>query len=334
MKFKHIARRLIFVALWVAVSSAPNVPEAWGQAAWRPVKPVEIVVPTAAGGENDRVARLMQKILQDKKLVPTPVLVVNKEGGNQILAVVRVIQNAPDPHSLLYATSTVFTNQINGLTQYGYRDLTPISLLMVDGTALTVSADSPVKTMRDLVSRLKADPKSLSFSTVARGGINHLALSQAMRSSGIDPKKLKVVIFKTNADSITGVMGGHVNVMLSSVSAAFDRVVAGNLRMLAIVAPQRLTGALAGVPTMAELGIKATGVDNWRCIFGPKGLTPPQIAFWENAMAAVNGAEEWKKDIDSRSQTQIFLRGKELTSYLDKAYSSTKAAMADLGIAK
>ena len=322
----------ILCALMTVGAGVPAAAAA--DADWRPEKPVEIVVPTAAGGENDRVARRIQQILQDRKLVTTPVMVVNKEGGNQVLAVVRVTQNAAEPHFLLYATAILFTNQLAGLTQLSYRDLTPISLLLLDSTTLTVSLDSRIKSMRDLIDRLKADVKSVSFGTVARGGPNHLALSQAMRSAGVDPKALKVVIFKTNAESMTAVMGRHIDVVASSVSAAFNNVLAGRLRMLAVAAEHRPTGTLAGVPTMGEFGIEATGVSNWRCIFAPKGITLAQRAFWEKAMGVVNEADEWRKDIDARNLTIKFLRGKELGSYLDETYKATRATMVDMGLAR
>jgi putative tricarboxylic transport membrane protein len=128
-----------------------------GQPAWRPEKPVEIIVPTAAGGINDQISRLMQRVLQDGKLVPTPMVILNKSGGNQSLAVVYLTQKAPDPHYLLYATATVFTNQLAGLTPLGYTDLTPLVCLVVDHTVITVAADSPIRTLRDLIDRLMAD---------------------------------------------------------------------------------------------------------------------------------------------------------------------------------
>jgi len=301
---------------------------------WRPQDPVEIVVPTAAGGENDRVARLIQRTLERKKLVSTPVLVVNKAGGNQVLSEVYVTKKAPDPHFLLYATGTIMTNEIAGLTTLSYHDLTPIAKLRCDNTTVTVAVDSPIKNMRDLIDRLKANMKSVSFGTVSRGGANHLVLAKALRSAGLDPKGLKIVIFKTNAKSMTSVMGKHVDAVASSVSAAYNNVEAGNLRMLAVSAPARLTGPLAGVPTMAESGLDVAGVSNCRYIYAPKGITAAQKAFWETAMTAVHEDDEWKKDITERNQMQSFLRGKELMSELDKTYNATKAAMLDIGLAK
>lgn len=305
-----------------------------GEAAWLPQGPVEIVVPTAAGGENDRVARFIQRIFEQKKLVSTPVLVVNKAGGNQVLSTVYFSKKTPDPHFLFYATGTVLSNEIAGLTELSYRELTPIAKLRCDNTALTVGVDSPIKNMRDLVDRLKANIKSVSFGTVSRGGANNLVLAKALRSGGVDPNGLKMVVFKTNANSMTAVMGKHVDAVASSVSAAFQNVKAGKLRILAVSSPVRLTGILADVPTMAESGLDVRGVSNCRYIYATKGITAVQKAFWENAMAAVNDDEEWKEDIARRNQAQAFLRGKELEADLRETYNATGAAMMDIGLAK
>ncbi len=149
-----------FAALATAIAS----PAAWGQSPspWRPDKQVEIILPTAPGGGNDTVARLMQKALQDQKLVTTPILVMNKAGGNQTVSVAYHAQHRADPHYLLFATSTLFTNQIQGLMQHNYRDFPALSLTFVDYSAFMVPANSPFKTFADMLERLKADPESVA----------------------------------------------------------------------------------------------------------------------------------------------------------------------------
>lgn len=307
---------------------------AHGQSTWLPEKPVEIIVPTGAGGINDRISRLMQRVLRDEKLVPTPMVVLNKSGGNQSLAVVYLSQKAPDPHYLLYATATVFTNQLAGLTTLGYRDLTPLANLVVDHTVITVAADSPMKTLRDLFERLKADPGAVSFGMVSRGGPNYLALSQAVRAAGIDPRRLRTVVFKTNAESNTAVIGGHIQAVASSASAALPQVQAGQTRMLAIAAAERAAGPLAQVPTMREQGISATGIANWRAIFGAKGMSAAQVAFWDNALARMARTEEWNRELDGTNMSRQFLRGPDFSRYLDEEFAATRAVMTDLGLVK
>ena len=284
--------------------------------------PIEIIIPTAAGGINDQVSRLIQKTLQDGKLVGVPVIPTNKAGGNQLLAIAYLNQYAGNPHYLLYSAPTVFTNQLGGLTAQMYTDFTPLALLYVEHTVITVATASPLKTMRDLIGRLKTDPAVFAFGVSSRGGPNHLALSQAVRTAGIDPAKLKVVVFKTNAESMTAMMGGHLQAVASSVSSAMSQVTAGNTRMLAIAAPQRMGGALASVPTLREQGIDAGGISNWR------------VAFWEEALAKTVVTADWKKLLEENNLESQFMRSRDTAKYLESEYAATRAVMSDLGLAK
>src|SRR5688500_3807613 len=267
----------LFVAMTVliAVVIAQFPARGWAQPGWRPEKQVELIIPTAPGGGNDLFARLIQKMLQEQKLLPTPILVMNKAGGNQTLSAAYLIQHPGDPHYLLFATSSFITNQITGLAQYNYTDFPPLGLAFLDYSAFMVPANSPFKTMRDLIDRLKTDPESVAFSVISRGGTSHAALALAAKEAGADPKRLKVVVYKTSAEASTALMGGHIQAAVSSAAGSTPQVVAGNIRMLAIVSPQRRTGALAHVPTLAEEGVPATGLTTWRGLFGAKGITAP-----------------------------------------------------------
>jgi putative tricarboxylic transport membrane protein len=150
----------------------------------------------------------------------------------------------------------------------------------------------------------------------------------------VDPKKLKLVVFKTNAESIMAVIGGHVHAMVSSTSAALPQVQAGNARMLAVAAPQRGTGSLANVPTMREQGIEATGISNWRIIFGAKGINAAQAAFWEDALAKVVAAPAWKQQLSDNNLESKFMRGRDLPKWLDAEYAATRTVMTDVGLVK
>jgi len=307
---------------------------AQAQSDWRPDKPVEIVVPTGAGGTNDQMARLVQQVLQAQKLITVPALVINKSGGNQSLAVVYVNQHKADPHYLLYSTATVFTNEIAGLTKQRYTELSPVALLLVDYTVISVKVDSPIRSMRDMVARLKANPDSLAFGLVSRGGPNHLAAAQAMKAAGLDPKALKFVVFKTNAESMTAVVGGHTHATVSSVSAALPQAEAGNTRIIGIAAPQRQPGKLAQVPTMREEGMPATGIPNWRGILAAPGVTAGQVAFWGNALSKVVATEEWKEQLERNNVASEFTAGAAFGKWLAEAYQDTRLVMGDLGLAK
>ena len=318
----------------IALAAIVLTSQAWAQSSWKPEKQVEIILPTAPGGGNDAVARLMAKVLQEQKLVGTPILVVNKPGGNQALSVAYLAQHPADPHFLLQATSTLFTNQIQGLTTARYGDFPPLALAFVDYSAFMVPANSPFKTMKDLVERLKTDPESIAFSVVARGGTSHAVAAMAAKAAGVDPKRLKLVVYKTSAEATTALMGGHIQAAVSSAAGSTPPVVAGQLRMLAIAAPKRRPGAISHVPTLAETGIDAPILDTWRAVFGAKGITPAQIAFWEDALARAFTADVWKAWMTKNDVTAPPLRGKELHRYLEGQYKHTQAVLLDLGLAK
>ena len=308
--------------------------EASSQTAWRPDKPVELVVPTSAGGNNDRMLRLVQKVLQDHKLVTTPVLVLNKPGGNQHLAVVYMSQHAADPHYIMMTNSTLFTNELNGLSKQPYTNLTPLALMIVESNAFTVSTDSPLSSMRDLMARLRADLESLSFAMPARGGVTHIALAAAVKAAGLDPRRLKIVVFKTSGESITSIAGGHVDVMVSSLASVMGVAQAGKARVLGIAARERRGGAAANVPTLREQGIDTDGVAAWRGLSGPAELAPGQVAFWDETLAKVFESGDWKDYLAKNDLPPQHLRSRDFAKYLQGEYETTKAVMADIGLGK
>jgi len=186
--------------------------------------------------------------------------------------------------------------------------------------------------MRDLVEHLRKDPESLAVGIVSRGGPNHLALSQALKSAGVDAKRLKAAVFKTNAESMTALVGGHLQVVASSVSSAMSQIKAGNARALAIASHQRHT-LLPDVPSLKEQGIDSW-VSNWRAMFGPKALTPAQVAYWEDLLALMAAGEEWKKRLELQGWDGQFLKSAEFSKYLDREYAATRNIMTEMGIAK
>lgn len=310
------------------VSSVPS--EAQG---WRPEKAVELIASSAPGGSSDKTARNIQKIMQQEKLVTVPINVANKPGGNQTLARAYLSQHPGDAHYFDIGNPTLIANHIMGVSTQHYSDFTPVALLLNEYTVFTVRADSPIRNARDLIDRLKQDPESVGVGISNRGGANHVTLSLAAKSAGVEPKRLKVVVFKSNAESITAVLGGHLQMVASTVTPVMGQVQAGKARIIAVGAPRRMGGALADVPTLREYGIP-TAQFNWRAIVGPKGLTPAQITFWEGVLAKVVTTDDWKKDLEAQYWEGNFLTSREFGKFLETEYNETKAIMTELGLAK
>ena len=307
---------------------------AHSQPAWRPDKPVEFTVPTVAGGNSDRITRLAQKILQDRKWLPVPATVMNRTGGNQTLAALHVHQQAGDGHYVLLGNPALFTNELNGISKLRYTEFTPLALLVIESSVLAVRTASPIKNMADLSERMKADPDAVSFAMPARGGQPHLTAAAAVRAAGVDPRRMKVVVFKGSGESIAAMLGGHVDVMVSSAGSVLPLLQSGQARVIGIAAAQRMTGVLANVPTFREQGINSAGIAAWRGFVAPRGLTPAQVAFWDDALEKMSDSAEWKKGIDDGDVTRLHLRSREFGKYLEGEYALARTVLGELGIAK
>jgi len=262
-----------------------------------------------------------------------PVNTVNRVGGNQTLSRVYVNQHPGDAHYLHVDNPTVIANHVTGITPLHHGDFSPIALLVSEYTVFTVKPDSPLRNARDLVEQLKKDPDSVGVGVSNRGGTNHLALSLLAKSAGVDPKKLKVIVFKSNTESATAVMGGHLQMSASAMTSIVSHVAAGRMRIIAVGAPQRSTGLLAGVPTLREQGYDIS-LANWRAISGPRGLTPAQIAYWEDALAKVVATDDWRKALEAQYWDPSFLGSQAFSRYLDNEYAVTKSLLTELGLTK
>ncbi len=328
MPTPYRALRLAWALAAVGLLSAP----AHGQA-WRPDKPVEIIAASGAGGNTDKLARTIQKILQEEKLVPTPVNVVNKTGGNQTIARVYLNQHPGDGHYLELSNPTLMANHVMGITEQHYSDFTPIAVILDEYTVFSVRADAPFKSGAELMRRLAQQPDSLSVGLTTRGGANHVAFMLAARAAGVDMKRLKVVSFKSNAESMTALLGGHIDLVASSASPALPHFQQGRTRILAISAPKRMTGLLAEVPTWTEQRIAAVN-SNWRAFIGPKGMPPAQITYWEEVSSRLSKTDAWKKELAENFWEGHLLTGSALRDFFAAEYREHQEILGEIGLTK
>lgn len=304
------------------------------QSGWRPEHNVELMTGTAAGGALDRNARLIQSVIQQKKLMDMPITVVNKVGGGGAVSWAYMNQRPGDGHYLSLASVVLMTNHITGANSISYTDLTPIVHLMSEYQAMAVPIDSPFKTAKNLVDRLRADPTSVRFGLgTSLGGSSHISISMVAKAAGIDAKKLRLAVFKSGGESALAMLGGHVDVVASSALNYVRHVEAGKMRILGIAAPHRLGGPLANVPTWREQGINAVFA-NWRGIYGPKGLNREQVAYWEEVFAKIVETDEWKEELARNLSVATFMRQKEMLGFLKSNYQELHEILSDLGYAR
>lgn len=307
----------------------------WAQTkGWQPSRPIEFVVPALAGGTLDRPARLLQKIWQDEKIVTVPVVIVNRGGGGQSVGYSYVHQASAEPHKLLLVSGPLISNHITGRSKLNYTDFSLMGQLYNEYNVLSVRADSPWKTANDLIAKLKPAPDSLSVAIgTTLGNSSHISVALPFKRAGIDIRKLRAVAFPSAGESISNLLGGHLDYTSGGLSVASQHWKAGRLRFLAISAPKRLEGEYNAIPTWKEQGIDAV-VSNSRFIMGPPGLTPAQVAYWDGVLRKSVATPDWKKVVMQEQWVDEYIPSTEAQKYLKREYAETREILSDLGMAK
>ena len=312
----------------------PALALAQAPAAWKPDRPVAFIIGAAPGGANDRVARAIQRGLQDNKFADT-VVPINKPGAGQTIAFSFLASHAGNPHYLGLASSSWLTTVAGDpkvtVTQ---RDVTPIIRVLNEYQVYFVRSDSAIRSAKDIVDRLKQDPGAVSFGfSTAIGNPIHISIGMLARHAGVDPTKLRAIVFNTGTATAVQVAGGHLDVGVQSPGSAWSLAQSGRVRLIGVAGPRRLPGELSNVPTLREQGIDVEA-NVFYTIFAPKGITPAQAAYWEKAIGTVMQTEQLRKDAEFNRWTIELMGHRELPAYLDREVDAYRRTLADLGLQK
>ena len=237
-----------------------------------PDRPITIVVPYAPGGAADAVARVLAARMGEK--LGTSVIVDNRAGASGTIGAAYVAKASPDGYTMLYdATPYSINPHLFPRMPYAAEALQPLSLVLVAPNALIVKADSPYKTVADLVAQAKATPGKLNFASGGSGTVQRLATELFRQKLQLD---MVHVPYKSGGPAIADVMGGQVDFMFGTVAATYPLISAGKLRALAVSSPQR-SPRLPDVPTVAETVVPGYEAFEWNGMLLP-ARTPKDVA--------------------------------------------------------
>ncbi|MEH3087940.1 MAG: tripartite tricarboxylate transporter substrate binding protein [Xylophilus ampelinus] len=237
-----------------------------------PDRPITIVVPYAPGGAADSVARVIGARLAAK--LGGTVIVDNRAGASGTIGAAYVAKASPDGYTVLYdATPYSINPHLFPRMPYAKDALQPLSLVLLAPNALIVKADSPYKTVADLVARAKAEPGKLNFASGGSGTVQRLASELFRQKLGLD---MVHVPYKSGGPAIADVMGGQVDFMFGTVAATYPLISTGKLRALAVSSPQR-SPRLPDVPTVAETVVPGYEAFEWNGLLLP-AKTPKDVA--------------------------------------------------------
>ena len=270
-------RRLaLATAALAALASSAHAEDAW------PARPVRIVVPFAAGGTSDILARLLAERLQ--VALKQTVLVDNKAGAGGVIGADAVAKSAPDGSTFLLGT--IASHAINPVLQPkmpydAARDFAPVILLGSISNVLLVGTGQPFRSVQDLVAAARAKPGSIAFASAGQGSSQHMSGETFKLLTGAE---LTHVPYKGSAPAIQDVIGNQVPMSFETVTVALPFVQSGKVRALAVTSAKRSI-AMPEVPTLQEAGVAGFDVASWQAFYAPAG-TPPAIVRRMNAEVA------------------------------------------------
>jgi tripartite-type tricarboxylate transporter receptor subunit TctC len=260
------ARRLasalcIWVAVWPASAALAQSPA--------PERPVRLVVPFAAGGATDILARLVAERLS--RTQGQPVVVENRAGANGAIGSEQVAKAPPDGLTLLAVTAG--THAINrslyrNLPYDPVRDFTPVAMLGSAANVLVVHPSVPAQSVPELVTHLRRNPGKLHFGSAGSGSTLHLSGEMFKAMAGV---QMVHIPYKGGGPAQADLLGGHIHMMFDSISAALPHIQSGRVRALAVTGAER-SHALPALPTIAEAGVPGYAATAWFGIVGPAGL--------------------------------------------------------------
>jgi len=259
--------RCIFSALLGAAALAA-IPAA--QAQNFPGRAIELVVPFAAGGGTDAMARAMSDA--SRTHLPQPIVVLNKPGAAGGIGLTEVANSNPDGYKLALVTADMVIIPHLGLTKTTYEKFTPIIQLNADPSAITVSADSPYNSIEEFLAAARAKPESMQVGNAGIGSIWHLAAAALEDKTGA---RFNHIPFNGGNPAVLALLGGHIDAVAVSPAEVMQYVKAGKLKPLAVMADERVPG-FENVPTLKERNIDLS-IGTWRGIAAPKGTPQPVL---------------------------------------------------------
>jgi tripartite-type tricarboxylate transporter receptor subunit TctC len=310
-----------------AGSSAPSSP--CDTAPDFPRRPIELIVPWAAGGGTDSVARFIGTQLAER--LGTQVNVVNRTGGGGVVGHSAIATARPDGTTIGMATVEITMMHWQGLTELTYEQLTPIGLVNSDPAGVTVRSDAPWADVQQLLAAAGAQPGAITASGTGRGGIWDLARAGMLLEAGLPADAIRWVPSEGAAPALQELVAGGVNVSTASLVENQTMIQAGRAKALAVMAEERLPN-FPDVPTLREQGIDFT-MSAWRGIAGPEGLPEDVVGELSCHLDAIVHSPAYEEFMGTAGFGIVWRNAPEFGAYLAEQDAEKGAIMRAAGLA-
>lgn len=297
---------------------------------WTPEKSIEIVAPSGAGGGWDTTARMAAQVMEEEGIIEQDMGIENRTGGGGAVGWNYIAGFEGDPHHLFVTSPPIIDIPLNGNSEYDHEDFTPLANVIADYGAFAVRSDAEWDTLPELFDDMLEDPSSITVvGSSSPGSMDHLKFVQFAKEYGVDVQEIKYVS-EQDGGELTALMNGSVDVFSTSVTETVEQVRAGEIKVLATTAEDRLEGEiLEDFETAMEQGIDETYV-NWRGFMGPKGMDEEAIAFYEEAFKQLSETEEWAEIRLRYGWDEMYMNSEEFGEFLDEQRENTEELLNEL----
>ena len=290
---------------------------------------VKMMIPANPGGGWDGTGRALGEALRDAKVADT-VTFENKGGAAGAIGLAQFYNASKgDPNALMVMGAVMLGGIITGKPPVSVTQLTPIARLTTEYNVFVLPANSPFKTMKDVVEQLKKDPGSVKWGGGSRGATEHIAAAQIAQAVGVPAAKINYVPFRGGGEAVAAILGGNVTIGGSGYSEFQPYIESGKMRAIAITSGQRIKGI--DVPTLKEQGIDVE-IGNWRGVYGASGLTPAQREALTAMVVKATQSKAWQAALAKNNWTPALLTGKAFDEFVDRDFSALRATMVRAGM--
>jgi len=295
----------------------------------------ECIAPANAGGGWDFTCRSVGVTLQNLDLVSGTMRVTNLAGGGGGVAFAEVVNKRGDDNNLIVAASSATATR---LAQGAYPGNTMdqvrwLGAVGADYGIIAVAADSDINTLPELLAAIIADPDAISIAGGSSvGGWDHLKVLLAAVEAGLeDVREVKYVAFDGGGEAITQLLAGSVQAFTGDASEITGFLDSGDIKVIAILAPDRVGGAFADIPTAREQGIDVIGA-NWRGFYAPGDMSDEAYDFWVDAIATVYASDEWKATMALNGLAPLDLTGAAFEAFVAESIASITELSRQIGL--
>mgnify|MGYP000893275901 FL=1 len=290
---------------------------------------IKMMIPANPGGGWDTTGRALGKALQDSG-VASSVTYENKGGAAGIIGLAQYANATKgDGNSLMVMGAVMLGGIITGKPPVSLDKVTPIARLTSEYNVFVVPANSPLKTMKDVVEQLKKDPGSVKWGGGSRGSTEHIAAAMLAREVGVDAAKINYVPFRGGGEAVAAILGGNVTVGGSGYSEFQQYIETGKMRPIAVTSGKRLKGI--NIPTMIEQGYNIE-IGNWRGVYAPAGLTAAQRKGLTDMVLKATKSKSWAESLEKNNWTSAWMANPAFDDFVDSEFASLRATMVKSGM--